>query len=584
MCSPQLPIGQSHVVARFLFAGLVSGAFAVVGACTALADPPIGASGEATPSDAMPDYQDLIVLGESRPLVIRLHIETDGRGFRSAWAEYVETLADYLDGNHDGKLSAEELERAPWQRLLREPERSSTVADLLPKLNRDPNDESVTVKHWLEFVGEYAGTFEIVSAMDGATGRPSSPAGDVLLEQLDQDADGKLSHDELAAAPRVLRKFDLNDDRVIALEELAPVSVYGQPEEERTVALPSFHYYVLLPTEPMRAPADVARQLIARYDAASSANPADQRLGPDECRIDPEQFARFDADHDGRLDADELGRMLATREPDLEFTLRLGKRSPGTSRMDIVSDRTAAAPGTRGLERIADNDWVLWLDAMKLDLRVLGSTVRADAVVRFYQAHFFASDTNQNSYLEPDEARQSQVYREVFGDMDADGDEKLYPQEILDYLRHRTEVMLRRTELVVETYGDSLFEAVDADRDRRLGVRELREMAARIDEWDRDGDDLLAPSEYPRELHLTISQGRGELPGGVMVQAPEAGIPLNQRRDTNAPTWFRKMDRNRDGDLSDREFLGSSELFQRLDADRDGLVDPGEAANWRVGK
>jgi hypothetical protein len=37
------------------------------------------------------------------------------------------------------------------------------------------------------------------------------------------------------------------------------------------------------------------------------------------------------------------------------------------------------------------------------------------------------------------------------------------------------------------------------------------------------------------------------------------------------------MDRNNDGDVSRREFLGTLEQFDRIDADRDGLIDSKEA-------
>ncbi len=37
------------------------------------------------------------------------------------------------------------------------------------------------------------------------------------------------------------------------------------------------------------------------------------------------------------------------------------------------------------------------------------------------------------------------------------------------------------------------------------------------------------------------------------------------------------MDRNADGDISPREFLGSRETFDKLDRDHDGLLDPHEA-------
>jgi Ca2+-binding EF-hand superfamily protein len=47
---------------------------------------------------------------------------------------------------------------------------------------------------------------------------------------------------------------------------------------------------------------------------------------------------------------------------------------------------------------------------------------------------------------------------------------------------------------------------------------------------------------------------------------------------TSGPRWFRRMDRNRDGDVSAREFLGPKAQFNRLDRDKDGLIDAVEAA------
>jgi hypothetical protein len=38
------------------------------------------------------------------------------------------------------------------------------------------------------------------------------------------------------------------------------------------------------------------------------------------------------------------------------------------------------------------------------------------------------------------------------------------------------------------------------------------------------------------------------------------------------------MDRNGDGDISPAEFLGTREQFDKLDLNRDGLIDAAEAA------
>ena len=43
------------------------------------------------------------------------------------------------------------------------------------------------------------------------------------------------------------------------------------------------------------------------------------------------------------------------------------------------------------------------------------------------------------------------------------------------------------------------------------------------------------------------------------------------------PLWFRKMDVNGDGDVSEREFLGSKEDFQRINTSGDGLISVEEA-------
>jgi len=46
---------------------------------------------------------------------------------------------------------------------------------------------------------------------------------------------------------------------------------------------------------------------------------------------------------------------------------------------------------------------------------------------------------------------------------------------------------------------------------------------------------------------------------------------------SKGPLWFQRMDRNGDGYVSMREFLGRKEEFQRIDSDGDGLISPEEA-------
>ena len=59
----------------------------------------------------------------------------------------------------------------------------------------------------------------------------------------------------------------------------------------------------------------------------------------------------------------------------------------------------------------------------------------------------------------------------------------------------------------------------------------------------------------------------------------ESTVPrlVVQQRVPVGPIWFQRMDRNMDGDLTWKEFLGPRHVFEELDADGDGLIDPVEA-------
>ena len=46
---------------------------------------------------------------------------------------------------------------------------------------------------------------------------------------------------------------------------------------------------------------------------------------------------------------------------------------------------------------------------------------------------------------------------------------------------------------------------------------------------------------------------------------------------SRGPEWFQALDRNGDGDLARREFVGDAGQFDFYDADRDGLISSAEA-------
>src|SRR5262249_59286166 len=88
--------------------------------------------------------------------------------------------------------------------------------------------------------------------------------------------------------------------------------------------------------------------------------------------------------------------------------------------------------------------------------------------------------------------------------------------------------------------------------------------ATLVERFDRDKDGLLSPGEVPRRFRVTLSRrlsGVGPNLGPVVVRRDGPPAP----RPAVGPVWFQKMDRNRDGVVSRREFLGTHDDFPRID-------------------
>jgi Ca2+-binding EF-hand superfamily protein len=433
---------------------------------------------------------------------------------------------------------------------------------------------------------------------DPATGRQAGNStadelNEALFKLLDTNKDGKLSKEELAKAPEVLAKLDLDDDEMITVDEVLPNSrnpydgfVVAPPLPVGSAPVQGEPFFMIVPGE---STTGLARQLLTRYAAKGHLVPQGiKKLTRKDLGLDEATFNRLDVDGDGELDSEELAR-FAQRPADLELTVRLGRKDDKEPRLEVVQRDDKAAPQVGSVRKLPDGELVLELGTVRLQFSNESRGVRgrpADFLREQYKAQFRAADTDMNGYLDMKEAMASPFFRNTFKLMDLDGDGKLFEKEMLAYLDTTLELQAKAmtsiASLTASDQGRGLFDLLDTNRDGRLSVREIRQAPKLIEQLDREGKGYITLKDIPRSYQLTI--GEGPLGGGFgRARFVAVGGGFGGRRGRPplpapvGPLWFRKMDRNRDGDVSRKEWLGTDEDFRKIDTDGDGLISLEEA-------
>jgi len=528
----------------------------------------------------------LIFLAENRPIFLRLRVTSQGQPFEASWVDSVRTLHASLDRNGDGTLTTKEADPKILTALVR----LATGAAVLPNLGEldvNPKDGTVSIDELAEALRPILGPFRL------QVGRQAIGRTDALFDQLDRDKDGELTRPELAAIAGSLRPLDLDDNEMISDFELEPYSspafaALMEDSSERRARLTALPPVVELVAgeSSLRS----ARLLLKKYDKGKDDLPGrpDNKLSPAEFAIDPDAFASADTNGDDALDTDELRKLLARAPIDLTLDVTLAPEASGQATVRVEAG--GALPKGTQVRRLADHDIELAIGQVRLDIHVEHGNAAAQEAERVLKQRFKAADANKDGYLEGKELATLSAPRSPLAGLteviDRDGDGKIYLKELLEFAARQAEAARCRLVVTTADQGRAIFGILDLDRDRRLGAREVMRTVDRVMSWDGDGNGRVSPDEIP--YHFQVLIARSGLPGltgeGVAAPAPRSMAAIAPTGPAAGPEWFQKMDRNRDGDVSRREFLGPRDQFDRLDRDNDGLIDPDEARAARAAK
>jgi Ca2+-binding EF-hand superfamily protein len=528
-------------------------AFVLVAACglasvAARAEPTPGSK----PAPARSAALELVFPGEAKLGRVELRIETDGRPVSAVWDETFDKLFAHHDLSGDGALDEKEVARLPSPFALRQllwghsvPYSGRAVA--LKDLDADANGKVTK----LELANYYrrGGLGHVLVGV----GRPQATAAltAAVLKALDTDGNGTVSEAEWKAAAESLRKLDRNDDELIGPGELVPKTAYpgtvgsilmsSPVADNRPVPELEGLPFILLPAD--ETDTEWTSVVVARRDRDK-----DGKLDAKEAGLPIDVFATLDTDRDKKLSAAELAAWREG-EPAARYTIRLGTRAKDRAALDRTGTSFATGP-------------------LRLDVRSDEGKMpeQVSAARNRFLDRFTDADANADGCVEDAEiSKRSQAeLKQLLVVADRDRDGKLSKAELVAWLDLQDRIAAGHVLLTALDYGAGLLELLDADHDGSLSVPELRRA------WDRvkgagcvTADGAFDPAKLPRHLVLIAARGHPVNPLGAA------------RRD--GPAWFRAMDRNGDGYVSRREFTGTADVFDKLDLDKDGLLNAGEA-------
>jgi len=549
------------------------------------------------------DQLDFIFYASDRPVLIRLHLNIGDKPYSAAWDVWMDKMFAWFDKDKNGTLNAAEVARLVQASFLQNQVNGSIGGSNGPPValaTLDTNKDGKVTKEEFRAYYRNSGFNALRFYNQTFQAQTAKQINNAIYRQLGLKPDGQLKQEDAARLTSLMPKLDENEDELLTSTELNneannAYTGFAVAPSGRMVRPQPTPETGLVQIQPKAPVANLVRQLLLHYDKNK-----DGKLTPGE--LDKKFFAELDMDSDGKLDAEEL-KAFFRRPPDLVFRARVGPMGGASSVLRAVSRFTVKVPFRqtpraevlnptqplgKKVRKVNDDNLAFDLGDARFALQASqgysNMNGRFNGVKQFYLNEFDGIVDKKKGYVEKKQQKanmQRPYLFMIFTQADKNGDDKLTKKELTEWLDLVSEGSNCFVTLQVNDLGRSLFELIDSNSDNQLSVRELRTAWQRIKPLCKADKGLTQP-DLPRTLRISMGLGNTFFAQPVPVAFGGPMMPPGQPLIRGVPAWFSKMDLNRDGDISPKEWLGTDEEFKAIDTDGDGLISADEARQFEA--